>query len=462
MRRRLPPLNALRAFEAAARRGGMTAAAQELGVTQGAVSRQVAALEASLGVDLFEGPPGRLGLTAAGRALAPELTAALDRMDAAVRAVAERRGGEVVVSSLETFALRWLIPRLPRFRAAHPDVEVRLVMDSQRMDPTRDGVDVAITVAKEPWPEGMLTTPLAESWIGIVLAPDLAARKPIRHAADVAGHERLIVSTNPFGWEDWRRMTGYDGPLNGASYDHIFYMVEAAAAGLGVGVVPGVLVEDELAAGRLVAPLGFAPSGRSYVALTARRPSRAAAAFVDWLGEEARAGLTARGRRGAPAPVRIVDLTAASRWRTEVANWVHAQWWSQTSKTPGDVEDWLAAQGAGGCPSAFVALHGKGAQEQAVGSVFLIASEAPDRPELTPYLGALYVAPSWRRRGVGAALIRMVEAKARALGAPALHLNASPERAPFYERRGWRVIETGYGRNGLSILRRELGGASGR
>ena len=146
MRRKNLPLNALRAFEAAARLGRLTVAAEELGVTHGAVSRQVRQLESVLGVDLFGGPRSKPELTPTGQSLAPVLTAALDQIDNAVRAVLAEEEGLLQVACLSTLAMRWLIPRLHRFTQLHPGIDVRLSTDKEHIDPERGRFDLVITV----------------------------------------------------------------------------------------------------------------------------------------------------------------------------------------------------------------------------------------------------------------------------------------------------------------------------
>ena len=144
MRRKNLPLNALRAFEAAARLGRLTLAAEELGVTHGAVSRQVRQLESVLGVDLFGGPRSKPELTPTGQSLAPVLTAALDQIDNAVRAVLAEEEGLLQVACLSTLAMRWLIPRLHRFTQVHPGIDVRLSTDKEHIDPERGRFDLEL------------------------------------------------------------------------------------------------------------------------------------------------------------------------------------------------------------------------------------------------------------------------------------------------------------------------------
>jgi DNA-binding transcriptional LysR family regulator len=284
MARRIPSLNALRAFEAAGRHGRMTLAAEELNVTHSAISRQVQHLEAVLGVALFEGPKNRLRLTEAGSTLLSGLVTALDQIDASVRAVADTEDGPLDVSCPGTFTMRWLIPRLYRFQADHPNIDVRLTASSKPVDFGRDGFDVAIRVGTAPWPAGADIVPLFPEQTGPVLAPQLAQGVP--DALD--GLPRLHTRTRLRAWGDWLTRSGRSieaGP--GVEYEHFYFMLEAARAGLGVCVAPWPYVTDDIRSGRLSAPFGFLDSGHDYVALRRARRNRKSSLFCDWLGQEA-------------------------------------------------------------------------------------------------------------------------------------------------------------------------------
>jgi DNA-binding transcriptional LysR family regulator len=284
--RQLPSLNALRAFEAAGRHGRMTLAAGELHVTHSAVSRQVQHLEQLLGVALFEGPKNALRLTEAGSRLMLGLTPAFDQLDLAVRSVADTADGTLDVSCPGTFTMRWLIPRLYRFRQAHPGIDVRLSASSNPVDMARDSFDVAIRAGAGPWPAELEATHLFDEQIGPVAAPTLAP-DIIRNIAAVP---LLHSRTRRHAWRDWSRRAGKhaDGAA-GDEYEHFYFMLEAASAGLGVCIAPWPMVADDLRAGTLAAPLGFIPSGQEYVALRRPRQHRKSALFCEWLLREARA-----------------------------------------------------------------------------------------------------------------------------------------------------------------------------
>ena len=285
MSRRIPSLNALRAFEAVGRLGRMTKAAEELNVTHSAVSRQIKHLEELLAVPLLEGPKNQQRLTEAGASLLTGLTSAFDQIDMAVRSVADTVDGPLDVSCPGTFTMRWLIPRLYRFQAEYPDIDVRLTASSRPVDFARDGFDVAIRVGSAPWPSGADVVPLFPEQTGPVLAPSLAAGA----AANFAGIPILHTRTRLRAWGDWLSKSALaldPGPR--VEYEHFYFMLEAASAGLGVCVSPWPYVNDDIRFGKLVAPLGFLDSGHEYVALRRSRRNRKSSLFCAWLQDEAR------------------------------------------------------------------------------------------------------------------------------------------------------------------------------
>ncbi len=291
-RRALPSLNALRAFEAFARHGRMTLAADELCVTHGAISRQIRQLEDQLGVALTEGPRSRLRLTEAGLKLAQALSPAFDQIEAAVPRPPQLGPRPLVVSCLPTFAMKWLIPRLPRFQAAHPDVPVRVMESNGPFDYQADGVDLAIRMrfSGETYPEDSVDTPFMDHFHGPVLSPELAGTiEP--SLARLGGLPRLHTRTFPEGWSEWagKMPCALPDPVSQQEFDHFFYLIEAAAAGLGVAVAPWAFVQRDLASGRLVAPLGFVAGDAAVVALTPLDGALPAALlFRDWLLAEGR------------------------------------------------------------------------------------------------------------------------------------------------------------------------------
>jgi DNA-binding transcriptional LysR family regulator len=282
-------MNALRAFEAAARLGRMTAAADELSVTPGAISRQVGQLETSIGTNLFEGSRHNPQLTPAGTALMQSLSAAFDEIEAAVRAVSENDSGVIDVACYSTFTVKWLLPRLYEFNAVFPDIEVRLSTTERTPDIRRERYDLIITVDAEVPATGVVTMPLFTEQLGPVLTPSLAATLRLRKPKDLAGKPLLHTRTRRNMWQMWCDAAGCALPAQrGPEYEHLYFALEAAVGGLGICVAPWHLVIDDIRAGRLVAPFGFVESGYRYVAVRRRAANRRLDRFNAWLTEQAR------------------------------------------------------------------------------------------------------------------------------------------------------------------------------
>jgi DNA-binding transcriptional LysR family regulator len=288
--RRLPPLKTLPAFEIAADRLSLSAAAEELHLTHGAISRQIKALEQHLGVQLFRRFNRRIELTPAGAALLPAVRQAMQLLEASASDVAaQTRRGPLVVSCLATFMMRWLIPRLYAFSAAHPGIEVRLSASHAPVDFAAGGMDLAIRLGKPPWPREVTARPFLADRMGPVLTPALLQFHRIRRPQDLARLDLLHTETRPAAWSQWLAIVSAgDADVDagrGPRFEHTYFLLEAAASGLGAAIGSYPLVEQDLESGRLVAPFGFVPSGSSYHLLSPRMaPSRAKiAAFAKWL-----------------------------------------------------------------------------------------------------------------------------------------------------------------------------------
>lgn len=287
-KRRLLPLTALRAFEAFARHGKMSVAADELCVTHGAVSRQVRALETLLGVRLTQGPRNALRLTDAGERLSRALGRTFDELEAAYLDVRASGDRDLHVSCVGTLAMKWLIPRLPGFHARHPDLNIRVTEAYGPVDFTREPFDAAIRLSDGPPVDGTTATPFLDNFHGPVLSPALMAAGV--DLAELSSLPRLHTRPHPQAWAEWAEHAGVmvSEAAEHREYEHIFYMLEAAAAGLGVGVSPWIYVAADIAAGRLVAPFGFVKTpARFHLVLPDAPPKKGLKAFREWLVEEA-------------------------------------------------------------------------------------------------------------------------------------------------------------------------------
>ncbi|WP_340646123.1 LysR substrate-binding domain-containing protein [Phenylobacterium sp.] len=284
--RQLPPLSALRAFDATARLGSVTRAAEELGRTHGAVSRQIRGLQDHLGAPLFDKAGAGLRLNAQGQALHAVVAEALDRLEQGWRrARDEARGPGVHVACSATFATRWLAPRLADFYRGHPEVRVRLSMTSAR-EMRDEGADLVIAWDWKGFPaaDRARAIPLAPVAFGPVCAPGYPFDEVL--GAEIAVPCRIDHDFTSSAWDQWAAATGRR--VSGAtelSFPHTHLCIEAAITGLGVALVERRLISAELADGRLRAPCGFVVFGQGLVAIPSgdRYQSASASLFIDWL-----------------------------------------------------------------------------------------------------------------------------------------------------------------------------------
>ncbi|MGH8779633.1 transcriptional regulator GcvA [Paraburkholderia sp.] len=255
MARNLPPFSALRAFEAAARRDSFTAAADELHVTHGAISRQVAAFEAWVGVQVFHRIGKRVRLTDDGRRYLATVQVAFDSIAVATDQLRDTAVVHVLrVNALSTFAMKWLLPRLSQFQRIAPNVELRLSTSNAPVE-TLDGFDVAVRRGPAHWPHCVSGHFLDEHEVP-VCSPTLLQRAPIVVADDLARHTLLYSDTRPDAWRNWLTAAGVKAKCRKKqSFDHFYLALQAAVDGLGVALGPLPMIADELASGRLVTPL---------------------------------------------------------------------------------------------------------------------------------------------------------------------------------------------------------------
>lgn len=295
--RRLPPLNALRVFEVAARTGSYADAALELHVTHGAVSRQIAVLESWLGQRLFTRDGRRMVATPMARIFAAEVGLSFDRLAIAAEACGRPGARRILrVSAPSSFAMRWLIPRLDRYYAEHPQVEVAVTTVSTVLEELRGGVDVAIRrglARQDLWPQHRVV-PVLDEVDTLIMSPALFARKPILKPADIEGHALLASETRAGDWADWLEVAGLQrfAGLPHHIFDHFFVTRQAVEDGLGIGIGPLPMLDIDLANGRLMTPLpGIRVPRVGYVAIVPRQADAGdlRAGFVDWLVAEASA-----------------------------------------------------------------------------------------------------------------------------------------------------------------------------
>jgi len=294
MQHPLPPLNALRAFEAAARSGSFKAAAAELHVTHGAVSQHVRLLEEWLGAPLFERHNRRVVLTPAARAYLAEIGPAFQQVASATARYGYVGGvlpRVLRVNGPATFALRWLIPRLAGFQKQHPGVEVSLETSNEPVEALQDTYDIIIRGGPDTFYGYSMRSFLAEERLP-VCSPALLDHLPLETPRDLIHHTLLHTSSLPRLWSDWLAKAGVVDlkPATTLTLDHFYLTLQAALDGIGVAMGPTALIADDLACGRLIAPFAspLLPA-RSYCTYVpeAKQADVLVVAFCSWLEREA-------------------------------------------------------------------------------------------------------------------------------------------------------------------------------
>jgi LysR family glycine cleavage system transcriptional activator len=292
MLRRLPSLNALKAFEAAARHESFTKAADELAVTQGAVSHQVKGLEAELGLKLFNRERQRLVITDAGRGYLEVVRDAFDRLAVGTeRLLQVQKSGALTVTTSPNFAAKWLVHRLGRFVEAHPDIDLRVAASHRHVDFAREDIDMAIRHGDGQWP-GLSATRLCVEDIFAVCSPELLrGRGALRLPAGLARHTLLHVNDRR-DWGNWLEAAGLAtiASNRGPVFNQISMAIDAAVDGQGIALARSALAAWDMRAGRLVRPLPFAlkaPYGYWIVCPKSTADLPKIAGFRDWLLAEA-------------------------------------------------------------------------------------------------------------------------------------------------------------------------------
>ncbi|RDS79838.1 LysR family transcriptional regulator [Dyella monticola] len=286
--RDLPSLNALRAFEATARLGSVSRAAEELHVTHGAISRQLRVLEEALGQALFARHGRGVALTVIGEELRDRVSSAFEQLREGWAHL--QRGSEnapFVLGCAGSLLARWVIPRLERLERDLPTLRLHLSPEEDPLAPKHAEPDAALAVATPPWPLGWHVHVLAPERIGPVVSPRHAALPRLLDGGPAALSEEALLHTSsrPQAWPAWAQASGLsvESLHYGQGFTRLFYLLEAAVAGLGVAIAPAQLVQDDISAGRLVAPWGFRQTDASWILATHRRNDSCIDAVASWM-----------------------------------------------------------------------------------------------------------------------------------------------------------------------------------
>ncbi|NIY75516.1 transcriptional regulator GcvA [Thalassospira sp. HF15] len=292
MARRIPSLKALSCFEQTARFGSASRAAEELYLTQSAVSRQIQGLETWLGCKLFAREKQRLVLTPEGESYMQSIRPALDQLESATLTLLSggSESGVLTVAAPPTFGSRCLIPLLPEFRSKFPEIAINFISRIGMPDFDREQIDIAVLFGEGQWSE-LDAHILHDEEMVPICSPQLVAdlgRAP--KAEDLRNFPLLHIATRPRGWADWLAasdLSDIDGE-NGPKFEHFTMAMQAAAAGLGVALLPTFAIEDELATGRIIAPFGH-PKASPFHYYACCPKSRARLpkirAFMNWLDQ---------------------------------------------------------------------------------------------------------------------------------------------------------------------------------
>jgi len=307
---RLPSIGDLVAFESAARHGSFTKAAMELHLTQSAISRTIRLLEERIGTALFERVRQRVVLTDAGALYVKEVRRILEEVrEATQRAVNTGRGSVLNIAVLPTLGTRWLVPRLPDFMRQHPEITINLATRIQPFDFRAEPFDGALHYGNPDWP-GTVASHLMNEVMVPVCSSGFLRAKPLARPGDLLSTTLLHQTTRPSAWTDWFRMGGVDAPnaLPGPRYEQFAMLAEAAAAGLGIALLPLVLVEYELAEGRLQLVFEhqlLSPNAYYWVVPEEKSRNAPLRAFTLWLlrqAHDSRRRVKATALENAPVP----------------------------------------------------------------------------------------------------------------------------------------------------------------
>jgi len=294
MQHSLPPLSALRAFEATARLGSVTAAADELSVTHGAVSRQLKSLDEHFGVALFTKAGRGLVLTHHGERLQSGVGEAFAKLrDSCTLLKHEVEEAPFTLACPGSLLARWLIPRLDRLNQALPELKLQVVVSDTEQPGTLSDAAATLAFSAPPWPVDVEVIELIPEEICAVLSPRLAEACEAAHPASLFTNKLLYTASRPQAWPQWAAAQGLapatleNALTQGQGFAHLYYLMEAAVAGLGVAIAPRLLVEDDLKSGRLLAPWGSIETpARLCLWLPKHTNARRSEALANWLKEE--------------------------------------------------------------------------------------------------------------------------------------------------------------------------------
>ena len=278
MSRPLPSLNALRAFESAARLGSLSAAANELHVTHGAISRHIRALEEELDCALFQRQGRGLSLTENGRRLRDTTAAAFTQLrDGCDQVRVDVIGAPVVLGCPVSLLARWMIPRLERLIAELPQLTLHLRPQETPLDEAMTGLDAALVALEPPWPSSWQVWPLARERVGPITSPAYAKTHRLHRddCSPLSALPLLHTLSRPQAWPAWLSAMQID-PLTlalGPAYPHLYHVIEAAVAGLGIAIAPEQMVANDIANGRLIAPWGFETTAAQWALVAPARAS---------------------------------------------------------------------------------------------------------------------------------------------------------------------------------------------
>ena len=294
MQQSMPPLSALRAFEATARLGSVTAAADELSVTHGAVSRQLRSLDEHFGVMLFAKAGRGIELTHHGERLYHGIGEAFTRLrDSCADLKRDVEEAPFTLACPGSLLARWLIPRLDRLQHDLPQLKLQVVVSESELPAKQDNISATLAFSGPPWPAEVDVVELMAEQICAVVSPRLEAKLDPAQPDTLFSSKLLHTASRPQAWPQWATAQGLElahleeALRQGQGFDHLYYLMEAAVAGLGVAIAPKLLVEDDLKSGRLTAPWGFIETpAKLCLWLPRHHNSQRSEQLAEWLKRE--------------------------------------------------------------------------------------------------------------------------------------------------------------------------------